>query len=186
MHGFVGEFIIACFAVWAVFWIAVAFSAHESVERLKGQNQFPLLVSVTVVLFFIFAPTPGIMGLWRYSLPVGIAADVITLAGLIIALWSRMVLGKYWSSNVALKRKHKMITEGPYAYTRHPIYTGGLLMALGVVLLLGNLGAAIIFAAIATTLVVKSLQEEEFLTRRFPKAYPAYKTRTKFLVPFIL
>jgi protein-S-isoprenylcysteine O-methyltransferase Ste14 len=186
MHGFVGQFIIACFVVLIVFWVVAALSAHQSVERYSGQNLLPLLVFISLILFFIFAPSPGIVKLWNYSRPIGIAADVVALLGLIVAVWSRIVLGKYWSSNVALKRKHKIIEEGPYTYVRHPIYSGGLLMIAGIVLLVGNLGIVLLFTAVAVILVVKSWQEEEMLTKRFPKAYPAYKSRTKFLIPFIL
>ena len=66
---------------------------------------------------------------------IGSVADILTGAGLIVALWARTILGTNWSSNVVLKEQHELIERGPYRFVRHPIYTGVLLMVLGTVTL---------------------------------------------------
>ena len=48
------------------------------------------------------------------------------------------VLGGNWSSDVTLKRDHELVVDGPYAFVRHPIYTGILLALLGTALAVGE------------------------------------------------
>ena len=70
--------------------------------------------------------------LWPHNLTTGVIADVVTFLGLLLTLWARVVLGGNWSSGVAFKEQHELIERGPYAYVRHPIYSGVLLMFLGI------------------------------------------------------
>jgi hypothetical protein len=49
---------------------------------------------------------------------------VVTIAGLLFAIWAREHLGSNWSRSVTIKQGHELITSGPYAVVRHPIYTG--------------------------------------------------------------
>ncbi len=186
MHGFAGELIGTCFLILTMFWSFTSFFADRSIEKFKGQNQFPLIMLIGLALFFVVAHSFSVESLWRYTLMLGVAADILVFMGLVVTLWSRAVLGKNWSSNVALKQNHTMITNGPYAYARHPIYTGALLMGSGIVIFIGSLGILITFIVATATLVVKSLQEERMLAKRFPAKYQSYKKRVKFLVPFVL
>jgi hypothetical protein len=55
----------------------------------------------------------------------------LTWIGIAIALWARWHLGQYWSARVTIKEDHKLIRTGPYAYFRHPIYSGIDLAAVG-------------------------------------------------------
>ena len=52
---------------------------------------------------------------------------VLTLAGTGFAIWARVFLGRNWSAIVTIKHDHQMISSGPYALVRHPIYSGFLL-----------------------------------------------------------
>jgi protein-S-isoprenylcysteine O-methyltransferase Ste14 len=77
-----------------------------------------------------------------------------------------------------------LVTTGPYRFVRHPIYSGILLGLIGTSLaitLWGLIAAALVGAFFAYS----ATREEKFLTGQFPDSYPAYKTRTKMLVPFI-
>ncbi len=51
------------------------------------------------------------------------ASALLALMGLVIAIWARLALGRNWSGMVALKDEHELVTSGPYAVIRHPIYT---------------------------------------------------------------
>ena len=69
----------------------------------------------------------------RYDVRVfsdSVAVAVCAL-GLLVAIWSRNVLGTEWSQDVELKQGHKLVQRGPYRFMRHPIYSGHLLMGLG-------------------------------------------------------
>src|SRR3974390_1237869 len=66
------------------------------------------------------------------------AGFLITFAGLGVTLWARHHLGKFWSARVALKQDHELIRSGPYAYVRHPIYSGLFIALIGTALVIGE------------------------------------------------
>jgi protein-S-isoprenylcysteine O-methyltransferase Ste14 len=55
----------------------------------------------------------------------------ILLAATALTLWARLALGAMWTAAPTVKQEHQLRTSGPYAITRHPIYTGLLGMLLG-------------------------------------------------------
>lgn len=83
------------------------------------------------------------------------------------------------------KQDPELVTTGPYQYIRHPIYTG---------ILLGTLGSAIdvstywliVFIIFAFYFIYSAVVEEKLMMKQFPQVYPAYKKKTKMLIPFIL
>ncbi len=109
---------------------------------------------------------------------------VVLLISTVFTLWARLVLGVMWSASPdVLKEHHQLRTEGPYAVTQHPIYTGLLGMLLGTALLngLGGWIAALLLAfAIAATRVHA---EERLMTRTFPGEYERYRERVPQLIP---
>jgi protein-S-isoprenylcysteine O-methyltransferase Ste14 len=127
--------------VFVVFWIATAFSTKRTVRRVGGWRLvfFIILVGYFVVrLGFLHAAwMNGVV--WQRTLATGLAADAIALAGLAVMLWARVVLGRNWSADVVLKEGHELVTRGPYRWVRHPIYSGLLLLALG----LGGVAGAV-------------------------------------------
>lgn len=79
----------------------------------------------------------------------------------------------------------QLVTGGPYAYVRHPMYLAVLLAAAG--LLVGWRGGAhaAAFVVLLAVLHVKAGREEALLAAHFP-GYAAYRARTKRLIPFLL
>ncbi|KAI0794884.1 hypothetical protein C8Q75DRAFT_747858 [Abortiporus biennis] len=56
---------------------------------------------------------------------------LISLLGVLIRLWCYKTLGSMFTLELTIQPKHKLITQGPYAYVRHPSYTGMYLTILG-------------------------------------------------------
>jgi protein-S-isoprenylcysteine O-methyltransferase Ste14 len=110
---------------------------------------------------------------------------ILVVIGLIIAIIARKVLADNWSSNVDIKKNHKLITTGIYRYMRHPIYTGISLMGFGSILVDQSFLVTLFFVIMIVFLVYKQRQEELLLTKHFPKDYAEYKKRTKALIPFL-
>ncbi len=77
------------------------------------------------------------------------------------------------------------MTSGPYRFVRHPIYSGILTGVLGTALA-SNLIGLIIVGVLGGCFYYSASVEEKNLTATFPAAYPAYRTSTKMLIPFIL
>ena len=110
---------------------------------------------------------------------------VITTAGLAFTVWARRALGTNWSGMPTIKQDHELITRGPYAVVRHPIYTGPLVAIFGSCLAEGHVWSVVFFAMAVVLLIVKLETEEAILTREFPNEYPDYQQRTKALIPFL-
>jgi protein-S-isoprenylcysteine O-methyltransferase Ste14 len=83
------------------------------------------------------------------------------------------------------KTRPELITGGPYAYVRHPIYAGFILAILGSAI--GqSISWVIALLIVGPYFVYCALREEKQMVELFPRQYSAYMTRTKMLIPFIL
>jgi len=116
---------------------------------------------------------------------VALAGLAITVAGCFFASWARITLGANWSGRVTLKQGHELITKGPYAITRHPIYTGLITAVAGTALAIGEWRCLVGLVLVALSFVIKIRQEEPVMLQAFPDVYPAYRKRVKALVPGI-
>lgn len=183
-----GYFIDLCFAIFAVFWFVTAFSTKRTVQR-RGWWR----VSFLVIILGYFLVRMGLLNvewvnglLWHRTLVSGIVADAIALAGLVVMLWARVVLGRNWSADVALKEGHELVTSGPYQWVRHPIYSGLLLMALGVAVWRGRYSGFWGLAVLLLLFWIKARAEEQLMIQTFGDAYRSYKARVKGLIPYVV
>jgi protein-S-isoprenylcysteine O-methyltransferase Ste14 len=120
-----------------------------------------------------------------HSLPMAVAGAALATLGAIVAFTARGVIGRNWGSPGMHKANTELVTRGPYSLIRHPIYAGILLMMVGTAVGLTPLWWLVVVAA-GAYFVTSARAEEFYMTERFPDAYPAYKARTKILVPFLL
>ncbi len=116
------------------------------------------------------------------ALPEAIGLPIL-FAATAFTLWARAVLGTMWTASAAAKDAHVLHTEGPYAVTRHPIYTGILGMLLGTALASG-LGRWLgVFVLAVVWVKVKVYAEERLLTKVFGEDYQRYRRRVPQLIP---
>jgi protein-S-isoprenylcysteine O-methyltransferase Ste14 len=85
---------------------------------------------------------------------------------------------------MSLREGHELVTTGPYAFVRHPIYSGILLAVVGTTLVKG-FPSIVLLAAFFAYFVYAANVEERNMMRQFPNEYPAYVNRTKMLIPFL-
>ena len=98
---------------------------------------------------------------WR-SLGLGAA---VALVGQAVRLWAAG----------HLEKSREVTTSGPYQFTRHPLYVGSSIMALGVAIGCGSVVvAALVLVYMASTISAAIRSEEAFLRERFGDAYDAY------------
>jgi protein-S-isoprenylcysteine O-methyltransferase Ste14 len=107
----------------------------------------------------------------------------VTVAGCLFAIWARLTLGSNWSGRATVKAGHELITSGPYALARHPIYTGLMVAVAGTALAKGEWRCVLGGIVILIALMVKMGQEERLMMQTFPVAYPAYRQHVKALIP---
>jgi protein-S-isoprenylcysteine O-methyltransferase Ste14 len=124
-------------------------------------------------------------GLAVHSPLLGAIGAVVFASGIALAIWARIHLGRNWGMPMTQKAEPELVTSGPYRLVRHPIYSGLLLGLLGTALV-NNLIGLIIVAILGAYFYYCASIEETNLSRTFPTAYPAYRTTTKMLIPFVL
>lgn len=118
------------------------------------------------------------------NLPMGIIGIGLCLLGMGFAVWARVRLGRNWGMPMSRKEQPELVTDGPYAYVRHPIYTGFFVAMLGSALA-EKLTWGVMALVCGAFFVYSARKEEQFMLEQFPEQYPAYMRRTKMLVPFL-
>ena len=95
------------------------------------------------------------------------------LAGAVVALLGEGI--RIWAAG-HLEKGREVTSSGPYALTRHPLYLGSSLIALGLAIASASvMAAAIVIAYMALTLMAAIRTEEAHLTEKFGAAYPDYR-----------
>jgi protein-S-isoprenylcysteine O-methyltransferase Ste14 len=175
---------VAIAITWAVFWIywlISAFGAKQSTRRLR---RLPVN-GVTALAVFILVRVFRGGDLVVHSPVLGAIGAVVFASGLALAVWARIHLGRNWGMPMTQRVEPELVTSGPYRFVRHPIYSGLLLGLIGTALATDLLG--LIVAVVVTAYFYYSASvEERNLIATFPTAYPAYRTATKMLIPFVL
>lgn len=133
--------------------------------------------------------------LWRpiiASLPGGLrwlflaAGGLLYFAGLWFIIWGRIALGKYHnvssSMGVQLFEGHKLITSGPFAIVRNPMYFGFLVMITGG-LLLYRTWTVVLIALCWPVFLKRARVEEQVLEQAFGDEYLDYKRRVPWMFP---
>lgn len=114
------------------------------------------------------------------------AAVVLLLLGSAVAifLWSSITMGRNWSLVARTRGDHTLVTSGPFAYARHPIYVALFLFAPALAIATGHawmLLFAVPVYAIGTAIRVRI--EERLLRDAFGAAYDEYATRVRRFMP---
>jgi len=184
--------ITICWLIFLVYWIANWRSVKPAQETAwKAPNfrwtELWIIILIILVTHFVF-PKHSLHFLTISSnspLILQIIGIVLTILGLIIAIFARKTLADNWSSDVELKKDHKLITNGVYRYIRHPIYTGIICMGLGAIIVDQSIIVVLFYVCMAIFLIYKMKKEETLLLKHFPKEYQEYMKKTKALIPYI-
>jgi protein-S-isoprenylcysteine O-methyltransferase Ste14 len=170
--------------VWIVFWVywlASAFGAKESTAHGRRLPLNGLSALAVILLLRVFHGGSAAV----YSPVLGAIGAVVFVSGIALAIWARIHLGRNWGMPMTQRAEPELVTSGPYRFVRHPIYTGLLAGLLGTALAT-NLFGLIIVAVLVGYFYYSASVEEKNLIATFPAAYPAYRSATKMLIPFVL
>jgi protein-S-isoprenylcysteine O-methyltransferase Ste14 len=177
-----------CWLVFIVYWGVTALRVKRTLERRADWLRVAIGVVITGGLVLLHSRSGQSVDpiIFPKTLSVRVIADGLGVAGTAILLWARTILGGNWSSAVTLKEDHELIQGGPYAYVRHPIYSGMLLLALGTATHYATLGGFVLVAVCCVGFAMKMREEELLMVESFPERYPAYRARVKAIVPHVL
>jgi protein-S-isoprenylcysteine O-methyltransferase Ste14 len=189
LYEIVGTMLKIAWVGFVLYWVVSAFFTGRVEKRQSASGRALTIILGTIPFVLLFTGVPHWGALLRRFVPdtraVALAGVAITYAGLALAVWARIVLGRNWSAAVTIKRDHRLISSGPYSVVRHPIYSGLLLALLGTALDVGQLRALVAVGMAFMIWLVKSRTEERFMIERFGEEYEDYRRRTRALVPFV-
>jgi protein-S-isoprenylcysteine O-methyltransferase Ste14 len=117
---------------------------------------------------------------------VGVRATGVALflTGLIATLYAQIAMGESWRIGVDDQERTALVTSGPFALVRNPIFAGMLPASLGLAMLVPNVAAVLGLAALGLALEIQvRLVEEPYLLRRHGDAYRQYAARVGRFVP---
>ena len=176
--------------VYTAYWWKMSRDVKENERNESGPSRFVRLILLVAAVAMLWLPSLPIPFLNDRFLPLTEwcfwAGAVVTLGGLMFSVWGRRYLGSNWSQEVTLKKNHELITSGPYALVRHPIYTGLLLGFLGCALARGEWRGLLAVLLVFAALWHKLRLEEKWMRARFGLSYEAYSRRVSALLPYIL
>jgi protein-S-isoprenylcysteine O-methyltransferase Ste14 len=120
----------------------------------------------------------------RVAFWIGLA---ILVAGAVLRRLCFRALGESFTGEVRVRPEQRVVTAGPYRWARHPAYTAGLLMSVGVATALGSWAGALIgFVLVAIGYAYRVRVEERALMATLGSAYGDYAAQTKRFIPFVI
>jgi protein-S-isoprenylcysteine O-methyltransferase Ste14 len=104
---------------------------------------------------------------------------------LVLALWIFRTIGRNITSTVETREEHELVTDGPYHWVRHPLYTVGTSFFMSLGMVAANWFMWLASLVVLVMLLIRLPKEEEKLMERFGDEYRAYMDRTGRLLPRI-
>jgi protein-S-isoprenylcysteine O-methyltransferase Ste14 len=187
-------FIIVFMVSVSVIGIYLSLKDPALLERRKNfgpaaeQNMAQkIIISIAIVAqlgLLVFSALDHRFGWSPVPASISLVGDLLVAIGLMINL---IVLkeNSYGASNVQIMQDQQVISTGPYALVRHPLYTGVLIMVAGVPIALGSWWGLAILVLTAPLLAWRILDEEKLLKNDLP-GYRAYIQKVHYrLVPYL-
>jgi len=189
-------------AFWSVFAGMIVMQAYFALEVRRAQSGLAprktpgregkacavvrAVRSLALVVFLVlYAGAPLRVRVLSVPFPewlrwVGIALGVISLA---LYAWSRATLGRAWSSPLQTHEEQHLVTTGPYARIRHPIYLALLGFLTSIALIATNGFLIVVLAFSMVDLSLRMPTEEQMMIEKFGEDYRAYMQKTGRLLP---
>jgi protein-S-isoprenylcysteine O-methyltransferase Ste14 len=170
-----------------IYWVISASRLKQTkVEEDPGGRLLHIAIMLAAVeLMFSGSFAFGVLNerIIPLALPTLYAGIALTWLGVAFAIWARSNLGRNWSGRVTVKVDHQLIQSGPYAFVRHPIYSGLLLANLGAALFIGRWRCLLALAIFLAEMSRKAAKEEGYMMSEFGEKYENYRKQAGFLIP---
>lgn len=182
------------------FYLLFGLIAHKVIwEQLRPakndtppeKSSFKLLLIKAVkiaILVAIIVQTmiPEILPILSEPFVLRVVGTTIYTIGLVTAIAARIQLGKNWSNieTGQVLDDQEVVSKGIYGLIRHPIYTGDLLLLLGLQLSLNSWLFLGVFL-LAPVVMLKAIREEQMLAEELT-GYESYRAKTKRFIPYLI
>jgi len=175
--------------VWFVSWMAASFWSGRTEKRATTRETWiyrDTIFAGAILMTPWATALLGVKPMWEVGTASAYVLIVLMLLGLLLTWLARIHLGRFWSSAITRKEHHRIIDTGPYAFVRHPIYTGIITALLATAVIQATLAALAGAALVIYGLWLKARAEERFLMVELgPVNYGSYCHRVPMLIPFL-
>jgi len=180
--------IAGLWVLFVAYWAVAAVGAkHNAGSRLwRGGIGLRL---VLILLIAVLARSPALREFLAETQRAASHSDLLGWTGVVLcglgfglAISARWYLGRNWGMPMSRKEQPELVTSGPYAHIRHPIYTGLILAMLGSAIGV-NIFWALMLVPVGGYFIYSARREEAVMLQLFPDRYAAYMARTGMLAP---
>jgi len=159
-------------------------NAGPGAEKEKSQKRIQVSASLVFIGVMILPSLDHRFSWSHVPLSVVIAGDVFVALGFLV-IFIVFRENTFSAATIEVAPDQKLISTGPYAIVRHPMYSGALVMLLGTPLALGSWWGLLVFIPMIFVIVWRLLDEEKFLSKNL-SGYKEYCEKVQYrLVPFI-
>jgi protein-S-isoprenylcysteine O-methyltransferase Ste14 len=153
-------------------------------EKDETQQMIRGVLSLALILLFVVAGIDHRLGWSDVSAPVVAVADVVVVLGFVIVFLTFQA-NSHAGAIVDVTPNQRVVSTGPYALVRHPMYLGSALIVLATPFALGSAWAFPWALAAVGCLAWRLVEEEKYLSLHLP-GYNEYREHTRYrLIPFI-
>lgn len=159
-------------------------SGGPTAEHETTQKLIQLVAGVAFIGLFVLSSLDHRFSWSTVPTPVVIIADLLVVLGFAI-VWLVFKENTYTSATIEVAAEQTVISSGPYALVRHPMYAGALLMVLATPVALGSWWGVLMFVPLLAAIVWRLADEERFLSDHLD-GYAAYRRQVRYrLLPLI-
>jgi protein-S-isoprenylcysteine O-methyltransferase Ste14 len=164
----------------------------KGVKRADSKDSGSMRVLLGGMWLALLVAFPlAFVGAWQFprraQLPMFAVAVSLILLGSLLRRYCWRTLGQYFTGDVRARPDQPVIRTGPYRLVRHPSYTAGMMMYIGIGLALGNwLSFALLTIATIATYAYRVVIEERALVDTIGDPYRSYMKESKRFVPYIV
>ncbi|MCL4512755.1 MAG: isoprenylcysteine carboxylmethyltransferase family protein [Candidatus Eremiobacteraeota bacterium] len=183
-------FTIVTYLFFLLEMIELAWINWQAKKRGKSQkkdrwSRWVIYLGIFISIFasyFFRAAKIALLPPWSFNLGIG-----FMILGLLLRQWAILTLGVQFSYTVQIRTGHQLITKGPYQFVRHPAYTGGVFINLGIGFAFQSWGAVLFnLFMIALVYTYRIRVEEKALLETFVEEYAFFCKGRKRILPFLI
>jgi protein-S-isoprenylcysteine O-methyltransferase Ste14 len=159
-------------------------SAGPIAEKSRAQQIIQLFASIGFLAILVVPSLDHRFSWSHVPLWIVLAGDLLVVLGFYI-VFKVFSVNTFTSATIEVNEQQTVISAGPYAFVRHPMYSGALIMLLGTPLALASWWGLIAFVIMVAVIVIRLLDEEKLLLANLP-GYAEYVAKVRYrLMPYV-
>jgi len=156
--------------------------AGPGAEKEKRQQLIQALAAAAFIATILVPSLDRRFGWSAVPIPLEITGDVLVAAGFLLVFFVFRE-NTYTAATIEVSAGQSVVSSGPYAFVRHPMYAGALVFLFGTPLALGSWWGLFTFVPMAAVIVWRLLAEEDSLAKSLP-GYTEYCRQVRYrLIP---